>query len=87
MAAPKIISPEFLLWSQLLLLWSIAAYGVMADPLKAEAARFAWIRWIVLLASRVVLATAFAYMLSRSILLSALCPASAGKGESVRPLR
>src|SRR5258708_4466046 len=34
MATPQVISLEFLLWSQLLVVWSAAAYGITADPLK-----------------------------------------------------
>src|SRR5947209_1149690 len=72
MAAPKIISPEFLLWSQSLLLWSIAAYGIVADPLKGEASNYSWTRWSLFLGARAIVAAAFAYALSRSISLSAL---------------
>jgi hypothetical protein len=72
MSPPKVISPEFLLWSQSLLLWSIASYGVMADPLKEETAQLRWTRWMLLLSSRAVIAAALAYALSRSIYLSSL---------------
>lgn len=71
MASPKVISTEFLLWSQSLLLWSVAAYGAMADPLNGETARLLRSRWALLLASRAILAAVFEYGLSRSILLSA----------------
>lgn len=72
MATPQVISLEFLLWSQLLVVWSAAAYGITADPLKGETTRFLWIRWTLLLVSRVILAVAFAYALSRSVMLSGL---------------
>lgn len=72
MAAPKTISPEFLLWSQALLLWSMAAYGTVADPLKGEASNYSWTRWYLLLAARAILPATFTYALSRSICLSAL---------------
>ena len=72
MATPQVISLEFLLWSQLLVVWSVAAYGITADPLKGETTRFLWIRWTLLLVSRVILAVAFAYALSRSVMLSGL---------------
>ncbi len=72
MANPKVISPEFLLWSQSLLLWSIAAYGIVADPLKGEASNCSWTRWSLLLAARATVAPALAYALSRSMSLSAL---------------
>jgi hypothetical protein len=72
MASPAVISPEFLLWSQALLLWSIATYGIMADPLKGETIRLPCTRWILLLCLRAILVAAFAYVLSRSISLSGL---------------
>ena len=72
MLPPKVISLEFLLWSQLFLLWSIAAYGITADPLKGETAHFRWTRWKLFLAARAVLAAAFAYGLSRSVTLTGL---------------
>ena len=72
MATPQVISLEFLLWSQLLVVWSAAAYGITADPLKGETTRFLWIRWTLLLVSRVILAVAFAYALSRSVIVSGL---------------
>jgi hypothetical protein len=70
MVSPKVISPQFLLWSQSLLLWSVAAYGVAADPLREETARIRWTRWMLLLAPRAILAVGFGYFLSRSIALS-----------------
>jgi hypothetical protein len=72
MASPKVISPEFLLWSQSLLLWSIAAYGVMADPLREETAHVGWTRRVLFLSARAILAAALAYPLSQSIVLSGL---------------
>jgi hypothetical protein len=56
----------------MVLLWGIAAYGVMADPLNGETARFRWRRWQWVLAFRVILAFGIAYSLSRSIALSGL---------------
>jgi hypothetical protein len=72
MASPKVISPEFLLWSQSLLLWSIAAYGVMADPLREETAPVGWTRSVLFLLARAILAAALAYPLSQSIVLPGL---------------
>jgi hypothetical protein len=72
MPLPKVISPEFLLWSQSLLLWSFAAYGVVADPLSEETARIRWTRWLLLLLSRAIPAAALTYAISRSIILSGL---------------
>lgn len=65
----KVISTELFLWSQLLLVWSVAAYGVTADPLKGETDCFAWRRWFALLGGRAVFASSIAYALSRSIVL------------------
>ncbi len=70
MASFQVISLEFLLWSQWLLLWSIALYGAMPDPLKTERAHIQWRGWIVLLLFRAILAATLAYALSRSIVLS-----------------
>lgn len=70
MTAPKIISAEFLLWTEILLLWSLVSYGIAADPLKEEAQRFRWRRWYWLLAFRAVAAVAVAYAMTRSIFLS-----------------
>jgi hypothetical protein len=66
----KVISPEFLLWSQSLLPWSFAAYGVVADPLRGETAHIRWKRWWLLLSSRAILAAALTYAISGSIALS-----------------
>lgn len=70
MMPSKVISPEFLVWSQLLLVWSFAAYGVAADPLNGETGRVHWKRWRLIFSFRVLLATALAYLFSRSIVLS-----------------
>jgi hypothetical protein len=68
----KVISPGFLLWSQSLLLWSIAAYGVVADPLRGETAHIRWTRWMLVLSARAIPGAALMYAISRSILLSGL---------------
>src|SRR5256885_15389804 len=72
MASPVVISDQFLLWSQSQLLWTIAAYAVVADPLDGETSRFRWTRWAMLLALRVSFSVGIAYGLSRSLSLSAL---------------
>lgn len=72
MVSPKVISPEFLLWCQSLLLWSIAVYGVMADPLHGEAVYLPRTRWMLFLSSRAILAAALTYALCHSIVLSGL---------------
>jgi hypothetical protein len=72
MASPVVISDQFLLWSQLLLLWTLAAYGVTADPLHGETTRFRWTRWIILLVSRIIFSAVLAFVLSRSLTVAAL---------------
>jgi hypothetical protein len=72
MTTPKVISLEFLLWCQLLLLWSIAAYGITADPLKGETARVSTRRWSLYLGGRALLVVVLAYIWSRSVILSGL---------------
>lgn len=72
MASPVVISDQFLLWSQLLLLWTFAAYGVAADPLQGDTPRFRWMHWIILLVFRVILSAALAFVLSSSLSMSAL---------------
>ena len=72
MPPPKVISLEFLLWSQSLLLWSFAAYGVRADPLRGETAHVRWTRWLLLLVSRAIPVAALTYSISFSIVLSGL---------------
>jgi hypothetical protein len=72
MASPVVISDQFLLWSQLLLLWTLAAYGVTADPLHGETPGFRWTRWIILLVFRVIVSAALAFVLSSSLNMSAL---------------
>ncbi|MGC2198302.1 MAG: hypothetical protein WA628_26765 [Terriglobales bacterium] len=70
MSACKIISPEFLLWTECLLLWGAVSYAVAADPLKEEVQRFPWRSWYWLLGLRAVLLGALSYGLNRSVVVS-----------------
>ncbi len=70
MSAPKIVTPEFLLWTECLLLWGVVSYAVAADPLKEEAQRFHWKLWRWLSALRAVLIGTLSYALGRSLGLS-----------------
>ena len=70
MSTARVVSPEFLIWCQLFLLWNVAAYGIAADPLKGETANFPWARWYSLLVFRAICAFGVSYALSRSLLLS-----------------
>lgn len=72
MAAPTSVSPEFLLWAELFLIWSAATYGLTLDPLKEESSSVPGVRWILILSCRSVGVAAITYALSRSILLSSL---------------
>ncbi len=72
MAAPTPVSPEFLLWAELFLIWSAATYGLTLDPLKEESSSVPGVRWILILSCRSVGVAAITYALSRSILLSSL---------------
>jgi hypothetical protein len=72
MTALRLISFEFLLWSQWLLLWSVSAYGVMADPLSGETPRLPWTHWTLLLTGRAILASALTYGISGSMALAGL---------------
>lgn len=72
MVPPKIISPEFLLWSQIVLLWSTASYGITADPLQGEAANLRWARWLTVLICRSTVMFGISYAFSRSLILSGL---------------
>ena len=61
------ISPQLLLWTELLLLWSFAAYGTIADPLKEELTKFRWMRWTCFLAVRAILFGVLCYAISGSL--------------------
>lgn len=72
MTAPRSISPETLLWTELFLLWAASSYAIAADPLKEEAPRFRWRPWIGLLFLRFVLSAGVSYVLGGSVVLSAI---------------
>ena len=40
-------TPAFFLWSQVIFMWAVAAYGVCADPLPEDVAnkKFLWAKW------------------------------------------
>ena len=67
-----IISDQFLMWSELVALWSIVSYGITADPLPEDTdgvafKRQAW-RWALLL--RIVVAAVFSYWICHSVIVS-----------------
>lgn len=77
MSSARVVSPEFLLWCQLFLLWNIASYGIAADPLKGETSNFPWARWYLVLAFRAIGALGVAYALSRSLTVASFLFVSA----------
>jgi hypothetical protein len=58
------------MWCEFLLLWSAVSYGITADPLKGEAAKFRWKLWMWLLILRAVLAGVLSYAMARSVTFS-----------------
>jgi hypothetical protein len=66
------VSPEFLLWSELCVLWAIAAYGISSDPLPEEATgnNFRWRNWKIILGIRGVGAGLVTFAISGSLILS-----------------
>lgn len=69
MTAISVIEPEFVLWTETVLLWSFASYGIMADPLKEESSNFGWVAWFWILALRVTLVGCLSYLLVHSVTL------------------
>jgi hypothetical protein len=63
------ISGEFLLWSELCLLWAIISYGISADPLRDEANSFRWHSWKGVFVLRCISGAAITFLMSRSVLL------------------
>jgi hypothetical protein len=66
------VSPEFLLWSELCVLWAIAAYGVSSDPLPEEGIgnNFRWPKWKIIIGVRGVGASLVTFVISGSVILS-----------------
>jgi hypothetical protein len=67
MTPAKTITPQLLLWTELLLLWCFAAYGTVADSLKEEVTKFRWTTWTYLLAIRGILFGVLAYAIAGSV--------------------
>jgi len=72
MTFAKSITPELLLWTEIILLVMITSYGVSADPLKEEAQEFRWRTWGAWLGLRLVLVGFVSYSMGSSVLLSAV---------------
>src|ERR1700722_7120539 len=65
-------TPEFLLWSEIILLWSIAAYGVSSDPLPEDStnATFSWGQWKAFATARTVFLVSATFFISSSFNLT-----------------
>jgi hypothetical protein len=65
------ISAEFLLWTELCLLWSIFSYAITADPLPEDRdnLNFSWKIWRRTLAIRIIGIAILAYLATHSIVM------------------
>jgi hypothetical protein len=65
-------TPEFFLWSEIILLWSVIAYGVSSDPLPEDStnATFAWTQWKTIATARVVFLVSATFFISASFSLT-----------------
>jgi len=68
--AHRAISDAYLLWSEVLFAWALAAYGVNSDPLADESKDFRWRGWMAFYGGRCVLACAAALLVCRSAVLA-----------------
>jgi hypothetical protein len=68
-----VVTDEFLLWSQLALLWSFFAYAVASDPLPEDLRNksFPWRAWRNVLILRIVCVALLAGLLTHSLVLTA----------------
>jgi hypothetical protein len=64
------IDPSILLWSQALMIWSIATYGTRLDPFSDENADFNMKRWAAVLLLRIGLIGIVVYAISNSGILA-----------------
>jgi len=66
------VSDEFLLWSQVCALWSIASYAIASDPLPEDRdnATFSWRTWKKTLPIRIIGTALFSYWMTHSIVTS-----------------
>jgi hypothetical protein len=58
------------MWCESLVLWSLVSYGITADPLKGESAKFRWKLWMWSLSFRAGLIGVLSYATARSVLFS-----------------
>jgi hypothetical protein len=67
-----VVSDEFLLWSELAVLWSFFAYAVASDPLPEDlqSRNFHWRAWQKVLIVRVVSVALLSGLIGHSIILS-----------------
>jgi len=66
------VSDEFLLWSQMCVLWSVSSYAIAPDPLPEDRdnSNFAWRTWRISLPIRIFGTALLSYGMTRSIVLS-----------------
>ncbi len=71
MSSPA-MSAEFLLWTELCVLWSIFSYAIAADPLPEDRdnSHFSWKIWRNTLALRILGIAILAYLATHSMILS-----------------
>jgi hypothetical protein len=71
MSSPA-ISTEFLLWTELCVLWSVFSYAITADPLSEDrdSSNFSWKIWRNTLAARIIGTAILAYLTTHSIIMS-----------------
>ena len=58
------------MWCESLVLWSLVSYGITADPLKGESAKFRWKLWMWSLSFRAGLVGVLSYAMAQSVLFS-----------------
>jgi len=68
----NIQTPEFLLWSQVIFLWAVAAYGINSDPLPEDATSktFPWAKWKAAAIVRTIFLFGTTFLISESVNLS-----------------
>jgi hypothetical protein len=66
-------TPAFFLWSQVIFMWAVAAYGVCADPLPEDVAskKFLWMKWTTAWIARTAILVGATVFISGSAILSA----------------
>jgi hypothetical protein len=68
----NIETPEFFLWSQVIFLWAVVAYGINSDPLPEDATSktFSWAKWKAVTIVRTIFLFGATFLISESVSLS-----------------